>query len=449
MSSLARSCLRVLLMYVLAAIAVGIVVYHRLPIVTVAIWSGLIAGFFLFLAIAYLFAIPRAFVDWWRMRPGAKPRDGKRSAIIGTVRHSGASLHSPFTRQPCVAYHYKIVSMAGEQPKNDYEGFALVSSYIATEDGQVRVMAYPELDIPWERVKGEEAKQRARAFIESTTFTDMRSKGIKGAMAELSDLMADDDGLVHYDHRIEPVTEDLGKCMLEERVLLSGDSVCAIGRYSEEKRALVPNPDGIVQPLTIKKGTPASFRRGQIRKAIGSAIGVVILLALLTVAAGVFLTSVPMDAAEQQKPDRRFFWEEVKLERWIEREYRKTPDSGPMYFLELCDHCATGRLEAGGRAIELKHAGGWEDATQRVVHLAAAEGEADGVTMTYDKKKRGGKVAIIINGREFVVPDDWLLPSDVQTSLHTNETLDGRVRVMAPNDSIRLRASFRAPLEQR
>ena len=36
--------------------------------------------FFLFLAIAYLLAIPRAFVDWWRMRPGAKPRDGKRSA---------------------------------------------------------------------------------------------------------------------------------------------------------------------------------------------------------------------------------------------------------------------------------------------------------------------------------------------------------------------------------
>lgn len=438
-----------LVMYVLAAIPVGIFVYHRLPIVTVAIWSGLIAGFFLFLAVAYLLAIPNALVDWWRMRPGAKPRDGKRSAIIGTIRHSGASLHSPFTRQPCVAYHYKIVSMAGEHPKNDYEGFALVPSYIATEDGQIRVMAYPELDIPWERVKGEEAREQARAFIESTAFTDMRAKGIKGAMAELRDLMTDDDGIIRYDHRVEPVTEDLGKCMLEERVLLSGDSVCAIGRYSEEKRALVPNPDGIVQPLTIRKGSLGSFRWGQIRKAIGSAIGVVILLALLAVAAGVFLTSVPMDAAEQKKPDRRFFWEEVKLERWIEREFRKTPDSGPMYFLELCDHCATGRLEAGGRVIELKHARGWEDASQRVVHLAAAEGETDGVTITYDKKKRGGKVAIIINGREFAVPGDWLLPSDIQTSLHTNETLDGRVRVMAPNDSIRLRLSFRAPLEQR
>ena len=449
MSSLARSCLRAFVLYVFCAIAVGIVVYHRLPVIAAVIWSSMIAGFFLWLAINYLLAIPRSVIDWWRMRAGAKPRDGKRSAIVGPIRQSGTSLHSPFTRQACVAYHYKIVSMAGENPSTDYEGFALAPSSIATEEGQIRILAYPELEIPWERVTGEEAKTRARDFIDSTAFTNVRQKGIKGAMAALTELLADDDGTIRYDHRMEPVTEDLGKCMLEERVLLSGDNVCAIGRYSDERRALVPDPGSIVNALTIRKGTPASFRRGQIRKAIGSAIGVIVLLAGLAVAAGVFLTQVPMDKVEQMKPDRRFFWEEVKLEHWIEKNFRKTPDSGPMYFLELCDHCATGLLQAGGKTIELKHAEGWENAEQRVVHLAGRQGDLDGVKLTYDKKKRGGKVAIVINGKAFAVPEDWLVPSDVQTSLHTNETLDGRVRVVAPNDAIRLRASFRAPLEQR
>lgn len=445
---MARSCLRVLLLYFAAAAAVGVVFYHRFPEIGSAIGAGLVAGFFLCLAIGYLYAIPSAFVDWWRMRPGAKPRDGKRSAIIGPVRQSGASLHSPFTRQACVAYHYKIISMAGEGPKTDYEGFALVPSYIATDEGQIRIMAYPDLDYPAERIRGEEAREVARKYIESTTFTNTVEKGIKGAMAALNNLLNDDDGSIRYDHRIEPVS-DLGTCMLEEKVLLSGDNVCAIGKYSEERRALVTDPAGLLSALTIKKGTPASFRRGQIRKAIGSAIGVVICLGLLAGATLFFLNSVPMDEAEQRNPNRRFFWEEVKLEHWIERHIRKTPDTGPMRFLELCDHCATGVLEAGGKVIELKHAGGWEDAQQRVVHLAAAEGERDGVTLTYAKKQRGGKVAIIINGREFPVPDEWLLPSDLHNSLHNNETLDGRVTVLAPNDTIRLRASFRAPLEQR
>ena len=450
MSSLGRSCLRVLVWYVIGAVAIGVAVYHRYPVLTPAIWTGVIAGFFFWLACAYLLAIPMAIIDWWRMRPGAKPRDGKRSAIIGPIRQSGSSLHSPFTRQPCVAYHYKITSAEGESPSTDYEGFALVPSYIATDDGQVRIMAYPDLDIPWERVKGEEPRQHARQYIEATTFTNTRKKSFKEMMAELSALLADDDGMIRYDNRIEPVTEDLGKCMLEERVLLSGENVCAIGKYSEERRALVPDPGAVSHAITIRKGTPGSFRRAQIRKAIGSAFGVVIILSLLAIAAGVFLNNVPLDLSEQMKPDRRFFWQEVKLEHWIEKTFRKRPDSGPMYFLDLCNHCAAGRLEAGGKSIELKHATGWENDEQRVIHLASREGDSDGVKLTYGKSRRDDvKVAIIINGKEFVVPGEWLLPAYLHTSLHTNEVLDGRVTVVAPNDSVRLRASFRAPLEQR
>ena len=457
MPSLARSCLRVLLLYVVGAVAIGVAVYHRLPELTVAIWSGLIAGFFLWLAIAYLFAIPSSLIDWWRMRPGAKPRDGKRTAVIGTVRQAGASLHAPFSQKACVAYQYKIVSMEGENPSTDYEGFALVPSYIATDDAQVRILAYPELDIPWERLKGSEVKERASAFIESTTFTNTRAKTFKEMMAELRALHADDDGSVRYDNRIEPVTDDLGKCMLEERVLLSGDGVCAIGRYSEEKRALVPDGEGgFTHTLTIRKGTAGSFRRSQIRKAIGSAIGVVFCLAILAFAAGMFLINVPLDASEQKNPDRRFFWEEVKLERLIDQKYRmrsQKPDPifrGPMYFLDLCNHCATGRLEANDRVVELRHTTCWEDAARRVVHLAAAEGQTDGVTINYGRQDPWPvTVTIILNGKEFVVPKEWLIPSDIQFSLHTNEVLDGRVTVMAPNDAIRLKASFRAPIESR
>lgn len=455
MNSVARSCLRLLVVYALFGTAVGVAVHHRLPIMTVAVWTGIIAGFFVWLTFAYLWAIPSNLVDWWRMRPGVKPRDGKKSAIIGQIRTSGASLHAPFSRTACVAYHYKVISMATEHQSTDYEGFALVPSYIATEDGQVRLLAYPELDVPWERVSGVEAKQRAREYIAATNYLNTRAGGLKGLINELRQLLADDDGSIKYDYRIEPVTDDLDACRLEERVILSGDTVCAVGRYSEERRALVPDPDAGAHAVNIKKGEPGSFRGRALRKSYGSAIGVVILSVLLTGAAGLFLVNVPMDASEQMNPGRRFFWEEVRLERWLIEHVRKPlSDAGTfgtfgMHFLTLCDHCATGRLEANGRVIDLKYASGWESEATRVMHIAAAEREKDGITMTFDRKARKLQVAIVMNGRAFPVPDAWLQPEDYQTSLDSNQTMDVRITVLAPNGSIRARASARVPLEAR
>lgn len=455
MSSVARSCLRLFVVYALLAAGVAVVVYHRFPDMTTAVWSGIIAGFFVWLVFLYLWAIPSNLLDWVRLRPGVKPRDGKKSAVIGQIRASGASLHAPFTKTPCVAYHYKIISMATENQSTDYEGFALVPSYIATEEGQVRVMAYPELDVPWERASGIEAKQRAREYIAATNFLNTRGGGIKGLINELKQLLADDDGSIRYDYRIEPVTDDLDSCRLEERVILSGDTVCAVGRYSEERRALVPDPDAGAHAITIRKGEPGSFRARALSKAFGSAVAVVIITGLLAIAAGLFLVNFPMDASEQMNPKRRFFWEELRLERWLQKNVRKPlADSGSlnsfgMRFLTLCDHCATGQLEANGRVVELKYASGWESEATRVMHIAAREGERDGITMTFDRKARKLQVAVVLNGREFVVPEEWLQPEDFQTALDSNQTMDVRITVLAPNDSIRARASARVPLEAR
>jgi hypothetical protein len=229
--------------------------------------------------------------------------------------------------------------------------------------------------------------------------------------------------------------------------------VCVLGRYSEERRALVPDPDALVNAATIRTGTPASFRRGAVMKAVWSVVGVVICSALVTGAAILFAVNVPMDASEQMNPGRRFFWQEVKLERWLDREVRLplvksgTLTTPGMYFLELCAPCATGRLEANGRVVELKYAGAWENESTMEVHLAAAEGEKDGVTVTFDRKARSSRTVVTMNGRDFQIPEEWTLPNDVQTAMGSDQFLDGRVNVLAPNDSIRLRAAFRTPVE--
>lgn len=456
MSTVARTCLRTLLIYALIAAAVGAVVYHRFPELGAAIWSGIIAGFFVWLAFAYLLAIPSHLLDWWRMRPGVPPRDGKRSAVIGPIRASGHSLHAPFSKTPCVAYHYKITSMETESESTDYEGFALVPSYIATDEGQVRVHAYPELDVPWNRLTGEEPRDHARAWIAATTFKNTRAEGLEGMMAELRQLNADDDGSIRYDYRIDPVADDLGKCRIEERVIRSGETVCALGKYSEQRKALVPDPAVAMHPVTITLGERGSFRGKALRKAFGSAVGVVICAALVAGAALLFLMNVPMDAAEQRNPARRFLWEEVKLERWLERQVRQPLQAADvvnapgMHFLTLCNGCATGRFEANGRVLELKHAGGWQNDAQRVIHLAAAAGERDGVTITAARQRDAiPEVILTLNGRSFPVPREWLAARDYETALDANDLLDGRLTVMAPNDAVRVRASFRVPLENR
>jgi hypothetical protein len=460
MSNLARSCLRILLVYALAGTAVGLVVYHRYPVVPAAIWSGVIAGFFLWLTLAYIWAIPAQLRDWMRMRPGTPPRDGKRVAVIGTVHAMSSSLHAPFSRTSCVAYQYKVVSFKGENPNTDYEGFALVPSYVSTEGGQVKIQAYPDLEVPEETVRGAEAKAAAREFLDSTTFLAIRKEGVKSAIAEMKKLMADDDGAMRYDHRMDPVAESLDDCRLTEKVIRAGDSVCVLGRYSEEKRALVPDPDAIMHGATIKKGEPSSFRRSALRKAFGSVIGVAVCGGAVAAAAIIFFLNVPMDAAEQMNPQRRFLWEEVKLERWIDRKIRMplveagTITAPGMHMLELCEHCATGRLEANGRVVELRHASAREDDKTRVVHLAARAGERDGVTITFDRTKRPlphhelpSTVTITLNGKSWTVPDEWLLPADVQT-VFPSEVMDGRVTVVGPDDNVRVRAAFRTPVDE-
>jgi hypothetical protein len=455
MNNIGKSCLKLLLAYAVAAAIVGVIVYHRVPVFPAAFWGGVIAGFFLWLTLAYLISIPGGFLDWWNLRPGAKPRDGKRAAIAGPIRALGASAHSPFTKTACVAYHYKITSWAGESPSTAYEGFMLVPSYIATEDGQVKIQAWPELDVKWEPVRGAELKENVRAYLDATSFTNTLAGGFRGMLEEMRKHLADDDGAIRYDYRIAAVADDLDKCKIEERVIRAGESVCAVGIYSEERKALVPDRKAPMYGITIRHGDAGTAQRRALRKAIGSAVGVVVCSAILAVAAAIFLVNFPMDASEQKNPARRFLWEEVKLERWLDANVRgrlvaaDALGSRGMYFLELCDHCATGRLEANGRIVELRHAEGWESETQRVMHLSAAKGDRDGVTIDYDRKGRKLQVSVIMNGRAFPVPDQWLQPNDFQTSLDSNQTMNGRLTVMAPNDEVRVRTSWRVPLEGR
>lgn len=455
MNNVAKSCLKLALAYLAAAAVAGVVIWHRVPVFPAAFWGGVIAGFVLWLALSYLLSIPLAILEWWNFRPGVKPRDGKRAAIAGPIRALGAPAHAPFTKTACLAYHYKITSWAGENPATAYEGFMLVPSFVATEDGQVRIQAWPELEVEWERVRGAELKANVREYLDATSFTDTHAGGLKGMLDEVRNLVTDGDGAIRFDYRMGAAVDDLDKCRIEERVIRAGDTVCAVGLYSEERKALVPDPKALMHGITIRREDAGAVPRRALRKAFTGAFGVAVCSAILAVAAALFLVNFPMDASEQQNPARRFLWEEVKLERWLDASVRQpliaagALGTRSMYFLELCPHCATGRLEANGRAVELRHAEGWESETRRVIHLSAAKGDRDGVTIDYDRKGRKLHVLVIMNGRAFPVPDAWLQAHDYQTSLDSNQNLEGRLTVMAPNDEVRVRTSWRVPLERR
>jgi hypothetical protein len=109
------------------------------------------------------------------------------------------------------------------------------------------------------------------------------------------------------------------------------------------------------------------------------------------------------------------------------------------YLQEVCDGCANGRLEIDGRTVELRHA---RYAGGRTVHLSAKPGDRDGVTLT-----GSDEVVLTVNGKSAPVPDSWLQPNDIQTSLKQDGEYAGRVTVIAPERWIRCRVYFKTRVD--
>jgi hypothetical protein len=406
-------------------------VYRRAPWTGAALIGGFTGGLILLIAFSWLSAIPARILEWWRIvvaRFGGEPREGKRVAIIGTLRGHG-ELAAPFSRERCVLYSYEVIATDTHDGESTfrvaYEGFAMVPLSIEHGAERTRLLARPDIKLPKTNPYGRSEEENAKLFVENSNFVPAPKKS-----AEEKDL-SHTDGHLRVDYRRDPVETNIGACRLVERVLKADANVCAIGEYRADRRALVA-------PVTLRTGN--SFGIGAAWRVVNAAIACAIFSAVALIAVAIFCVNFPIDAAEQSHPHRTMAWWEVDLERFIQKQVQ-TPlvrsgimDTPGFRLQQVCAGCAKGRLEIGGRTIELKHAA---YAGGKSVHLSSKPGDRDGVTL--DGRER---VVLTIDGKSADVPPSWLLPHDIETSLGSEGEYEGRVTVIAPDGWIRCRVSF-------
>lgn len=270
---------------------------------------------------------------------GAPPRDGRLTAIAGSIHPVGAPLRAPFSGEACVVCEYDLTSaerLAGAEDRSnagsDFAGFLMNPCVLRSRAGEVRLLGYPLLegfDEDWRPTYT--AALNARQFLSSTQFEDRSGVKILTVLSVFEDVWADDDGMVQKNMRLSqidprslfpPESEaelirlakqeaDEGAVhvgdaaddedededddflrhdsrpalpkMTEKRVAV-GEEVCAIGIYDERRRGLLPRSRGR-QPNRLIRGAPdeiiRSSRASFVRNLVGGLIALIVIHAAL------------------------------------------------------------------------------------------------------------------------------------------------------------------------
>jgi hypothetical protein len=250
------------------------------------IWVSLVAGLFMGVVIGTIRIALAAAADARRVRravePGGfaseQPADGDTIAVAGTIRPAGEALVAPFSHRRAVLYRYEIehqdLALRGDmRDVKDYSGFALTPSVIDSMRGAVKLLCFPQLEsVDKDVVQAPDAASNAAAYIRDTQWTSMEGFNPAQIVREVREVLTDDDGQVRKDWHMSDVP-NLEGAMLMEEVVAPGAQVFAIGKWSAEKRGLVPD-NGIPARLVVgdARNVLASLRR----KVMGNLIGAIL-----------------------------------------------------------------------------------------------------------------------------------------------------------------------------
>lgn len=230
------------------------------------LWGAIAAGFFTGLVIGSISSAWQARRDAGRVADASQgqmytaPEDGQTIAIYGNVRALHTPLTTPFTHKPAVYYSYEIehLSHSGKDTNwvKDYSGMALAPSVIDSMHGPVRLLTFPALEgfVKESWSGGSEEMDRAREYVRDTPFEKMSGFAVRKIIGEVKDLMTDSDGEIRKDWQMGDSDPTLDDHTAREEVILNGEQVCAIGRWSQERGALLPEADSA--QVRIVRGAP-------------------------------------------------------------------------------------------------------------------------------------------------------------------------------------------------
>jgi hypothetical protein len=296
----ARGCLLWFALYLVVAGALVVAVERRIGQRQPAVFAGAIGGFIAWLALSYLANSGRKLNELrliWRSVHGVEPADGARFAAVGPITPSGGQrLVSPITHTPAVAYSYEIIVPAGEGV-DKWQGVALIPSTIRCGVQSIRLLALPELDFRKDRPKSEAAMRNAAEYIRATEFQSAAVDGrnIKQSFKDLWSIYTDDDGAVRQDLGRPGQPPPLDRALFVEQVVRPNEPVCAFGRYSAARAALVVDPRAPLHSVRMIRGEPGALVASRVRSLIGNAVTATVMLALVVAALAGLYAVVPLD----------------------------------------------------------------------------------------------------------------------------------------------------------
>lgn len=210
---------------------------------------------------AWLARRERAQLD--RVLAGAPYEDGQRIAAVGPILALGAPVPAPFSGDPCVFCAWEVSHKSLTQGKKpfrnvkDFSGFLLAPCVVQAPTGNLRILGFPALEgFPNEAQRNKTDFPRARTYLESTPFEKVSAPK---AFSEVEDLVENEHGHLRRDWRMAGDDFVLNPKMhtLEEKIVNDGETVCAFGRYSAEKKGLVP---GFGSGLKLIRGDGKAVR---------------------------------------------------------------------------------------------------------------------------------------------------------------------------------------------
>jgi len=254
-------------------------------------WATGIASFFMWISFGTLQNAITAARDAARVSKesslggytGEEFADDATVTVVGHIRAVGSPLTAPLSGKPAVLYSYEIdhtsESSDGESTKvMDFSGFAMTPSAIDSPHGSIRILGFPMLEGFEKRsLDTEDGRRNAAAYIQSATFTDMEGFHPGTVYSQIKEMLTDDDGQLRKDWRMTKGRDLTGK-NLHEQIVMPGEQVCAIGRWSSAKHGLIA-PAG--QTIRLVQGDPQQIVNSLRSKFVSNMIGCVIVAAII------------------------------------------------------------------------------------------------------------------------------------------------------------------------
>jgi len=263
---LARGCLGALLLYaaVVGALSGILLASSADAEVMAALFPSIIGGVPLTLGLLYWWDIRKTRGEVRLVRQALRevPRvDGQRVAVIGTITFEGAPLQAPFSGRECAAYWYDAYRRGRGRSRFDHHfffGWRIAPLAVRTTSGDVPLLASFD-NPPYEPRTEDVDYANAAEYFATTAFSPAPELGAH-TWLDVEELRTQVPP-VRADYKKNPPAPDVATLTLVEARLEQGAPVCAFGRYSAAREALVPDPTAPLFAIDLKAGAPGNVLR--------------------------------------------------------------------------------------------------------------------------------------------------------------------------------------------